>query len=634
MAGECFKVGLFWVLFCVMVCVIVTVGIIGQEPEQEALPSWHYWNGYGISSCNVFEEEFRIECSCCCCLEAEHFEYSVPNTPGLSRLSGFIDFLIFLTSLFGCNLVSENGTSSGNKVLSSGLMMLMILTVLTGVWAIMLMRSLAKRKRELAVKIGDRGKADDQEERSLSKELPLGLMVKLRKTAAQEGGGMPLPKGEKGGRPLAGFFDRPAFHHCFAFRGDQEFRQTVTACPAVTSTFSSHFVSGSFGQPDDGSLELNKEGVRLATFRHFPPNVPVSALRLAQAGFFYEGERDLVKCFVCNKSHEGWQAGDRPAMVHARISPSCALVRGSDTSNLPLPLPVTSLPSFAPERSLDSGYYGSVPPESSTPGGLVEPDGSAAPSSSSTLSQPESSARAQVLASSASYSADSVTSQSAPAQPEALATPENSMFSGAPAPGHPTSMDSGASHSLPLPTRRLDLGGAVYPLYSQVDARRRSFSNWTHQPGLPSVDELIGLGFFYAGYADCVRCFFCGIGLKSWESDDIPAEVHARWRPTCEYLRLVKGDVFVDTVANGGRTLAGPGVDLHSHLAAPGLEVATLRHRPPAAPALVSRGHHRRCQTSQLCAGPGRADTLTSRLLRPLKNCASSGWRQQLTSCW
>ena len=64
------------------------------------------------------------------------------------------------------------------------------------------------------------------------------------------------------------------------------------------------------------------------------------------------------------------------------------------------------------------------------------------------------------------------------------------------------------------------------------------------------------------GYADCVRCFFCGIGLKSWEEGDIPAEVHARWRPTCEYLRLVKGDEFVDLVANGGRNIAAGGVSI------------------------------------------------------------------------
>ena len=56
--------------------------------------------------------------------------------------------------------------------------------------------------------------------------------------------------------------------------------------------------------------------------------------------------------------------------------------------------------------------------------------------------------------------------------------------------------------------------------------------------------------FLSSGYADCVRCFFCGIGLKSWEPDDVPSEVHARWRPSCDYLRLVKGNTFVDQLSS------------------------------------------------------------------------------------
>ena len=48
-----------------------------------------------------------------------------------------------------------------------------------------------------------------------------------------------------------------------------------------------------------------------------------------------------------------------------------------------------------------------------------------------------------------------------------------------------------------------------------------------------------------AGYADCVRCFYCGVGLKHWvASDDVWTE-HVRWRPGCEYLRAVKGDHFI-----------------------------------------------------------------------------------------
>ena len=83
--------------------------------------------------------------------------------------------------------------------------------------------------------------------------------------------------------------------------------------------------------------------------------------------------------------------------------------------------------------------------------------------------------------------------------PSSPATAENSMFSGAPLYGRATPMDGGAPRNQPMPTRRLDLGGAVYPLYSQMDARKRSFSTWVADRGLPAVDELITLGFFYAG---------------------------------------------------------------------------------------------------------------------------------------
>lgn len=48
-----------------------------------------------------------------------------------------------------------------------------------------------------------------------------------------------------------------------------------------------------------------------------------------------------------------------------------------------------------------------------------------------------------------------------------------------------------------------------------------------------------------AGYADCVRCFYCGVGLKHWVATDDVWTEHVRWRPECEYLRAVKGDHFI-----------------------------------------------------------------------------------------
>ncbi|XP_070189487.1 inhibitor of apoptosis protein-like isoform X2 [Littorina saxatilis] len=383
------------------------------------------------------------------------------------------------------------------------------------------------------------------------------------------------PRGRKhgAGDPFPHAFNKSTIDHLFNFRRDQSFRQTCTARPASVS-LASHFASGTYGQPGS-SQQLQKEGVRLASFKDFPTSVSVSVIRLAQAGFFYTGERDMVRCFSCGVTHDCWQVGDRPTLVHARISPNCPLVRGSDTSNLSLPLPVTNRPSFPEPGSIDSGYgshsYGSSSGAPSANTGAPSANASVT-SGSATYRGEEMQADCdavtdslasgpQALGASSMSATSAMVSTAAANVPIAssLATPENSVYSGAPLYGIATPMDGGAPRNLPMPTKRLDLGGAVYPLYSQMDARKRSFSNWVEDQGLPAVDELITLGFFYAGYADCVRCFFCGIGLKSWEPGDIPAEVHARWRPTCEYLRLVKGDEFVDQVANGGRNVAGRG---------------------------------------------------------------------------
>ncbi|CAL1534981.1 unnamed protein product [Lymnaea stagnalis] len=76
----------------------------------------------------------------------------------------------------------------------------------------------------------------------------------------------------------------------------------------------------------------------------------------------------------------------------------------------------------------------------------------------------------------------------------------------------------------------------AYPVYSNTQKRLESFTNWpsnhVHTPA-----HLASAGFFYAGYADCVRCFQCGLGLKSWKPGDDVIEEHERHRPSCPFLR-------------------------------------------------------------------------------------------------
>ncbi|KAH9504942.1 hypothetical protein Btru_061120 [Bulinus truncatus] len=84
----------------------------------------------------------------------------------------------------------------------------------------------------------------------------------------------------------------------------------------------------------------------------------------------------------------------------------------------------------------------------------------------------------------------------------------------------------------------LSLANPSYPVYSEWSKRMTSFVNWPASHDQSST-ELVNAGFFYAGYSDCVRCFYCGLGLRSWKpGDDIYVE-HERYRPTCSYLQTL-----------------------------------------------------------------------------------------------
>lgn len=43
-----------------------------------------------------------------------------------------------------------------------------------------------------------------------------------------------------------------------------------------------------------------------------------------------------------------------------------------------------------------------------------------------------------------------------------------------------------------------------------------------------------------------MRCFHCDGGLRHWDPHDDPWTEHARWFPRCSYVKLVKGQEFVN----------------------------------------------------------------------------------------
>jgi len=66
---------------------------------------------------------------------------------------------------------------------------------------------------------------------------------------------------------------------------------------------------------------------RLRTFREWPPGLRQQPRELAEAGFYYIGMSDQVKCFYCDGGLRNWQPEDVPWVEHSRWFSRCVFVR-------------------------------------------------------------------------------------------------------------------------------------------------------------------------------------------------------------------------------------------------------------------------------------------------------------------
>ncbi|KAK2177280.1 hypothetical protein NP493_608g00023 [Ridgeia piscesae] len=96
--------------------------------------------------------------------------------------------------------------------------------------------------------------------------------------------------------------------------------------------------------------------------------------------------------------------------------------------------------------------------------------------------------------------------------------------------------------------------------YSGETSRLLSFRRWP-QNANQTADDLARAGFYYTGIGDSVKCFSCHGTARNWQREDDPWTEHARWFPSCNYVRTVKGDAFIRSVQ-----AAHSGQDLIYHL--------------------------------------------------------------------
>lgn len=90
----------------------------------------------------------------------------------------------------------------------------------------------------------------------------------------------------------------------------------------------------------------------------------------------------------------------------------------------------------------------------------------------------------------------------------------------------------------------------MHPEFQLESYRLTSFEDWPKSMK-QKPKELAEAGFYYTGKGDKVACFSCGGGLKDWEEIDNPFEQHALWYQKCEYLKLIKGQDYInETLSN------------------------------------------------------------------------------------
>ncbi|XP_053385329.1 baculoviral IAP repeat-containing protein 7-A-like [Mercenaria mercenaria] len=88
-----------------------------------------------------------------------------------------------------------------------------------------------------------------------------------------------------------------------------------------------------------------------------------------------------------------------------------------------------------------------------------------------------------------------------------------------------------------------------YADYMTYEKRLSSFqtTKWNINEK-PNRGTLVGLGFFYTGREDLVRCYVCGIGLKDWVKNDDVLKEHVKHSPKCTYLLQKFGKHEVDSI--------------------------------------------------------------------------------------
>lgn len=108
----------------------------------------------------------------------------------------------------------------------------------------------------------------------------------------------------------------------------------------VESDISTLQDTNDIGRPSDEAPVVNldqfkSEAARLQTFTNWP-NRFIQPADLANAGFIYAGNDDLVRCVFCDQYVGNWVEDDSPIIEHRTLFPNCPFICGQDVGNVPI----------------------------------------------------------------------------------------------------------------------------------------------------------------------------------------------------------------------------------------------------------------------------------------------------------
>ncbi|XP_013400349.1 baculoviral IAP repeat-containing protein 2-like, partial [Lingula anatina] len=284
------------------------------------------------------------------------------------------------------------------------------------------------------------------------------------------------------------------------------------------------------------SHELNREPVRLHTFKEWPDWVPVPGNELASAGFHYLGIEDAVACYSCQCTIKDWREGDDINMRHVEASPFCSFL------NNIAPKQGTTIFTDMKLEENRLHTFGRWPPYTSPNPRELAKAGFCDIGEARQVQCPFCGCTLQLTDFAISpFLPFNLHAQQSPSCPFVREKEKHNI---------PLDIDDKRGCAVIKPGRLL--AGPVYPRFSDIDSRQETFETWPfHLPTLPN--KLQTAGFFYRGFSDNVTCFYCGGQLRNWENNggsltNIAWIEHARWLPRCPFLLLKKGPEFVDMV--------------------------------------------------------------------------------------